>query len=73
MLEPVTLYTQEPCVEPMEHPTTIHLSTMATVLSLPVAFLIMMLKMMLWFQTQTPDVKGGLYVKENVMLSVIIF
>ena len=60
MRELVTLSTQEHFVEQMEHLTTIHLSTMATVLSLPVAFLIMMLKMMLWFQIQTPDVKGDL-------------
>ena len=60
MRELVTQSTQEHFVEPMEHLTTIHLSTMATVLSLPVAFLIMMLKMMLWFQIQTPDVKGEL-------------
>ena len=64
MLELVTQSTQEPFVEQMEHPTTIHLSTTAPVSSLPVAFLIMMLKMMLWFPTQTPDVKGQLQIKE---------
>ena len=47
-------------VEQMQHLTMSHLHTKATVLSLPTAFPIMKLKLMLWFPTQTPDVKGEL-------------
>ena len=55
---------QEALVEMMLHLTKASLSTMATVLSLPMVFLIMMLKMMQFLLIQTQDVKGELQIKD---------
>ena len=72
MPELVTLCLQELHVEMMQHLSTNHLHTKATVLSFQMVFLIMMLKMMLWSPTQTLDVKVEFQKKELSLMNNVI-